>query len=728
MCRASRILLPLFASLLLSTGAWAASVSQNIRTTITSTTQKISFSPTSLTFASQEIGTTSPAKTVTVTNTGQVSFAISSIATTGTAASDFAETNNCPKSLAVGAYCKFSVSFMPRAAGTRTASVVVTATGGATYTVSLSGTGTASPSGTTVPPNPQIVDNSGNLFTTSGQQIYRNGVVDPITGGVTLLLWYNSSLYQVTSSGNWYQLNTTNWPAGGSGWTYLASGDPQPPSVSGTTIPSATELVDASGGIFTVVGGQISRNGIVDPVTANVTLVLYYNGAIYQKNSAGNWYQLTSTTWPAGSSGWTYLASGDPRTLCQGVAVTPASGIQNAVNANPAGTTFCLAAGIYHEHVTPNNNDTFIGVGIGQTILDGQNSLSNGFGGNGDPHFGVTVSQMTIQNYTDSAIRFGCVNPAYTITYNEISSNNYGIETCGNGGIIQNNLIHDNAVNGIDCVNHTNLIIDNNDMYHNDPSQTSASTSTGQASNVKCINGSYTFTNNKIHDSWNNGLWFDLGTTGTTISGNEIYNMKQGCINGPCGGGTAIAFEVTQPYWNTTSSPKFYVHDNYIHDNDNGGIGIANSGNIEIYNNSFANNATSVNTGAALELFDEGYRTDLSYCVSIGCLDNNNSFHDNFVAVPAGQLALYASDGGTPGANWKENNNTFANNIYYLSGGSAIAWDADGSALTSSQWKAFSCCGSDPDGGSTFTINGGVLAAGVGPRGGFVCPVGMTCP
>jgi hypothetical protein len=135
------ILLALLAMFLTPSEAWEASVSQNLTVTVTPATQSVSFNPAALTFPSQGIDTPSGAQTITMTNTGNVSFPLSSVAITGTNGGDFSETNNCPKPLAVSATCQISVTFTPTATGTRTASVAVSATGGGTYTVALSGTG-----------------------------------------------------------------------------------------------------------------------------------------------------------------------------------------------------------------------------------------------------------------------------------------------------------------------------------------------------------------------------------------------------------------------------------------------------------------------------------------------------------------------------------------------------------------------------------------------------------
>ena len=71
------------------------------------------------------------------------SFSITSLAITGTNASDFAQTNSCGSSVAPGAACTIGVTFTPSASGARTATLSVTdnANGEGRQTVSLSGTG-----------------------------------------------------------------------------------------------------------------------------------------------------------------------------------------------------------------------------------------------------------------------------------------------------------------------------------------------------------------------------------------------------------------------------------------------------------------------------------------------------------------------------------------------------------------------------------------------------------
>jgi hypothetical protein len=101
----------------------------------------LSVNPSSLTFASQALNTTSSPQTVTVNNTGTATASISQIA----AAGEFAETSNCGGSIAAGASCTVSVTFTPTASGSRTGSLTITSNASnSPTTVALTGTGAGS--------------------------------------------------------------------------------------------------------------------------------------------------------------------------------------------------------------------------------------------------------------------------------------------------------------------------------------------------------------------------------------------------------------------------------------------------------------------------------------------------------------------------------------------------------------------------------------------------------
>ena len=101
----------------------------------------VTLSPSSLTYASQTVGTTSAAQTLALRNGTSSSLTVNSIAVTGTNSGDFGQTNNCGASLAAGASCSISVTFTTT---TGTENVTLTVTDNAAnspQTASLTGPG-----------------------------------------------------------------------------------------------------------------------------------------------------------------------------------------------------------------------------------------------------------------------------------------------------------------------------------------------------------------------------------------------------------------------------------------------------------------------------------------------------------------------------------------------------------------------------------------------------------
>jgi hypothetical protein len=77
------------------------------------------------TYAKQQVGTSSPAQTQTITNTGTSPLTLS-IAVGGLDPGDFTQTNNCPSSLSAGQSCTVQITFTPTATGARVASLLIT--------------------------------------------------------------------------------------------------------------------------------------------------------------------------------------------------------------------------------------------------------------------------------------------------------------------------------------------------------------------------------------------------------------------------------------------------------------------------------------------------------------------------------------------------------------------------------------------------------------------------
>jgi hypothetical protein len=102
----------------------------------------VSFSPASLTFAVQAVGTTSASKTVTLTNNQTVLLNITSITVSGDYAATPSGTTPCGASVAPKGKCTFQVTFAPTIAGTIKGAVdIVHDAPGSPQVVGLTGTG-----------------------------------------------------------------------------------------------------------------------------------------------------------------------------------------------------------------------------------------------------------------------------------------------------------------------------------------------------------------------------------------------------------------------------------------------------------------------------------------------------------------------------------------------------------------------------------------------------------
>ena len=143
---------------------------------------ELNSSATSLTFATQAVGTSSLGQSVVLTATG-FDLNISGITFAGTNPGDFTETDTCPRGiLASGNTCSVSVSFAPTAGGTRTGSLVISDNSflATSVTVTLSGTATsvslappsltfaAQPVGTSSSPQSVVLTNNGTGSLTMG--------------------------------------------------------------------------------------------------------------------------------------------------------------------------------------------------------------------------------------------------------------------------------------------------------------------------------------------------------------------------------------------------------------------------------------------------------------------------------------------------------------------------------------------------------------------------------
>ncbi|MGD0494172.1 MAG: putative Ig domain-containing protein [Steroidobacteraceae bacterium] len=189
----------------------------------------------------------------------------------------------------------------------------------------------------------------------------------------------------------------------------LEAAAPGTASLDGATIPSATQITDSSGNVWTVSGGVVHENGALAGYSKGVTLLLYDNNRIYQENSAGGWWSWNGSTW---------VSSSDPRKLASanGTALPAAAQITDS-----SGDVWTLSGGVVHE------NAALAGYSNGVTLLLYDNKIiyqENSAGGwwswNGstwvsssDPRT-VTTSDPTAPTISGSPATSDVIGQAYS--------------------------------------------------------------------------------------------------------------------------------------------------------------------------------------------------------------------------------------------------------------------------------------------------------------------------
>ncbi|MGA2099544.1 MAG: choice-of-anchor D domain-containing protein [Candidatus Sulfotelmatobacter sp.] len=241
----------------------------------TGASSAVTLSPSSLTFSSQAVGTTSSSQNVSLTNTGSVTLGITSISATG----NFGQTNNCGTSLVSGATCTIGVTFTPLTTGTLTGTVSISdSIAGSPQTVSLTGTGSAAATVTFSPAT--LTFASQSVDTTSVKQ-----TVTLTNTGSGLL-----TISSVSTTGSYSETNTCGASvAAGASCTINVTFDP---TVVGTNSGSVVITDNAANSPQSV---GLSGTGASTSITFAPTSLSFGTEALNVK-SAAKTLQLSNTT------------------------------------------------------------------------------------------------------------------------------------------------------------------------------------------------------------------------------------------------------------------------------------------------------------------------------------------------------------------------------------------------------------------------------------------------
>jgi len=237
----------------------------------------------------------------------------------------------------------------------------------------------------------------------------------------------------------------------------------------------------------------------------------------------------TTTTSPpaAPTTTTTTVPVAAPAPNCAGIAMTRG---QADIDANPAGTTFCLA-GTHAWTLTPKAGDAL----VGPAVLDGGDALQYAIEANAD---NVSVSNLEIRNYRladqqgavhvpDSAAATGWVLSNLRVHDNGSAAGGSGANL-GNGWRVEGGRYYNNRQEGLGGQVGDNIVVDGVEIDHNDftdDNYTTRNISCGyEAGGFKWVANNVTVRNSSIHDNACKGLWSDINANGITITGNQVYN------------------------------------------------------------------------------------------------------------------------------------------------------------------------------------------------------------
>ena len=138
---------------------------QTVSLTGTGYASQLSLSSSSVSFPTTQVNSTSTASSLTLTNTGNATMNITSIALGGANPGDFGQTNTCGATLAANASCAISPTFTPAGATSYGASIVITASAlNSPQSITLAGSGTSSTISYTLYAFPETDDSVTPLY------------------------------------------------------------------------------------------------------------------------------------------------------------------------------------------------------------------------------------------------------------------------------------------------------------------------------------------------------------------------------------------------------------------------------------------------------------------------------------------------------------------------------------------------------------------------------------
>ncbi len=304
------------------------------------------------------------------------------------------------------------------------------------------------------------------------------------------------------------------------------------------------------------------------------------------------------------------------------VILTPGSSVQNAVNSNGTGKTFCLKAGTYRSQaIVPKKGQRFVGEmvnGKGAVLDGGNKKYLYAFTGSNSS---VQIINLEITNYRPSNDQRGVINangPGWIVDRSYVHRNYATGIRLTTDGVIRNSRITYNGRTGIKIVNGRNGLAENNEVAFNHTNPAFGWGTEAGGSKFAEMDG-LVLRGNYVHDNKGPGLWADVNNRNLIYENNVIedntapgimheisYNaiIRNNIINRNGIGqstpvnGAGIFISNSQG----TSSKKIQIYGNRLNGNQNGIMGHAGGRRtvsyMDVYNNTIVNSGlTGINQG-----------------------------------------------------------------------------------------------------------------------------------
>jgi hypothetical protein len=369
------------------------------------------------------------------------------------------------------------------------------------------------------------------------------------------------------------------------------------------------------------------------------------------------------------------------------VSMTPGDTLQAIVDAHPAGTVYCMAAGTYrNQTIVPKSGDVYIGQP--GAIMDGGETTRFAFRSILEPNQSapirnVTIRGLTVQRYASAGSIKNFISPegaieageGWVIEGNLIQNNISGLSMgrgnwgWGDGAVIRDNRIVDNLEIGVE-INGSNILFEHNELARNGGAlndQDRAWAGGGSKFTDQPVFANNQFRDmiqrsrspddhliiryNHVHSNVGIGLWLDINNRYAIIEHNLIEDNYGSGILDELSAYTTIRFNILR---NNRAG--------------NSSLGLWGGAEVLIVNSQqggvYENDMTITAHGRAVLMIYESYRGEYP---SRDYLVHNNVFR--FRTLPD-YRDPYHPIGGILGGGGNEpfwtSNNRYDNNTYYV--------------------------------------------------------------